>query len=318
MKADQIFARIVPVGMWNTTLDGSRLVDEPHNLIVEFDDVAARITDCRCHECARLGREFFESPVLLPQELAGALTQAGYDGVAIAPHRDLLLPAPSGEASQALLLIEDFAGHLAEAGLDVELVELIGPEVETWLRSTGYYAHDASTLLVPGLLGVVVPDPHGICTPGISAMVLLEGADEPFGYPVEVLEPLEAVPSEDDREQARSLHRRALEVFEDAHGWTGYLRLGKGRPRSAAEARAELASLVRRLGEQGTLGETKGMRKRARRILGLFAERAGSAVAQQLMGRLDAEPRDERPAAGLLADLAEFAASPLPNEPRES
>ena len=67
-------------------------------------------------------------------------------------------------------------------------------------------------------------------------MVLLEGADEPVGYSVEYLVPVEDDPTDEDLERARSVYSRALEVFEDAHGWTGFLKLGKGRPRSAAEA----------------------------------------------------------------------------------
>lgn len=313
---EQLLARIRPADMWHVSFDGSTLVGEPHNLIIELDDVTARITDCRCEECGRLGPEFFDSPALLPEDLAEVLAEAGYDSIALAPHPDLLLPLPTGEVSWVLLLVEDLAGQLAAEGLDVELIELIGPEVGTWLRSTGYYAYDPSTLLIPGLLGVVVPDPHTICTPGISVMVLLEGADEPFGFPVEHFEPVEADPSDEDLGQARSLYSRALEVFEEAHGWTGYLKLGRGRPRSSAESRAELASLVRRLGGKATSADIEGMRKRCRRILDLFSARAGSSAASDLVRRLDSEPRTEPPSTGLLDAITDFAAAPLPNEPR--
>jgi hypothetical protein len=59
------------------------------------------------------------------------------------------------------------------------------------------------------------------------------------------------------------------------------------------------------------------MRKRVRRILGLFSTRAGSETADELVRRLDAEPRTAESSGGLLAAIAEFAAAPLPNEPHE-
>ncbi len=316
MSDDQLLARVQPVGGWHVSVDGQTLVAEPHHMLLVIGETQIRLTDCRCDECARLDASFFESPLIPPAEVAAALLENGNDSLAIAPHRDLLLPLEDGEPADCLALVAEYAEALAAAGVAVELVELVDASVGEWLHSTGYWAYGPEQVLVPGLLARVVPDPYGICTPGVTVYVVLEGAEEPFGYPDGLLEPTGSEPRPEELAEARRLYGKALEIFEDEHGWSGYLKLGKGRPRAAVEARTELAGLAAKLGEDRAVSDLRGLTKRARRILAGFADRADSDEARGLLDRMNAASSAEGLDCGLLADLRGFASHPVKGEPQ--
>ncbi len=314
---DALLAIVKPGGLFHISRDGESLITEAHHLFFDLGDMVMRITDCRCDQCVTGESELLELPLVSARDLAAAILENEIPYLALAPHPDLRLPLASGEPSRILGILGEFAEALVACGVAVEWVELRGMGVGTWVTTVGYQFIQPDHVVVPGLLGQVVEDRYGICTPGVTALVQLAGFDEPYGYPVGLLEESDGEPGADELEAAKALRARAIDVFEAEHGWTGYLKLGKGRQRSAAEASRELVQLAGWLTEHlddASPADAKGRWKRIRKILAAFVDRAGLADAQALIDRMDVarEPRDV--ALALLEDVRAFTEQVIPSD----
>lgn len=315
MSTSPIRGWLRPAGFWQTSIDGSQLLSEPHHLLLDFGTEQARLTDCRCEECSKLGEDFFEIPAIGPESLADFLIEEQFDRLEIVIHPDLALPDSEGKAAQLFTGIHGFAQAVADAGLDVRLIEFTPPETGTWVRAVAYAFFDPEHVVVPGLLGRIADDPHNLATPGISLFVQSLSASERFALPEELFELLEEVPTAEEQKAATKLEQRALEAFEREHGWTGYLRLGKGRLRHESEVRNELSQLVARMaGSKASPlsdAERRGTWKRIRKILGVLEDRAGSADASALLARVGLPAPPVGGALELMLDLQAFAEKPL-------
>jgi hypothetical protein len=283
-----MLARIQPAPYWHTSIDGAALISEPHHLLLVIGDWAARLTDCRCEDCLDAAPGLLDLERIDATSLAALLAENEIGALAIAPHGDLLLPGSDGEPSRSLATVFELAAGLRALGVSCDVVRLPSVAPGAWVCTTGFAFIAPDHVVVPGLLGQVVPDDYGICTPGISTYIQLLGRKEPYGYPDDLVEVLDEAPAEEDEAASRRRCRRALHAYEEVHGWTGYLDLGAGRPRSAAEAAAELERLVGSLADADSSlreADRRGRWKRARRIILAFAEGAGSSDARGFIER---------------------------------
>jgi hypothetical protein len=270
---------VMPAPMLHTNIERTEILSEPHHLYLPDADL--RLTgDCGCEICERNGVETLTQ--VSGEALAANLLENGVTGLELQPHRDLFLLGPGGEPTGVAQFLNDFAGVVRGAGLTVAFVAHTPMEPGTWVRIVAEAWVAPDHVIVPGQLGQVQQDDWGICTPGISAYVLLKGRKEPYGYLDELLEPLREPPSEEEIKGAEALTRRSLEIFEETNGFSGYLKLGKGRPKTVEEARREIAVAVERLATaEGA--DRRGLIKRVRKVLAALSERAGDARAGELL-----------------------------------
>ena len=226
-----------------------------------------------------------------------------------------------GESSESRRFLEAYVDRLSECGVVVEWMELRPLTPGTWVKTVGYHFIRPNHVVVPGLIGQVANDVFSVCTPGILTLARLEGLKGPdcydygYGYRASLFEELPGEPSSEERSAARELASRAFEVYEEENGWTGYLAISRGRPRSEFEARRELHQLARWLDDHwgdARHAEIKGRWKRTRKILIAFGERAGVLEARRLADRMNAVPESTDDPHELLEAIRAFAYHPVP------
>jgi hypothetical protein len=318
---DPLLALVKPGGWFHISLGGKSLVTEPHHVIFWVSDLAFRITDCRCEQCEAHESGVLELPLLTAEEFAAALHEQELPDLDIAPHPDFLLPLQNGEPSKSLQALLGYAAVLSACGVTVEWVELRATPPGAWVKTVGFHFFQPNHVIVPGLLGQVAHDVYSICTPSVSTLARLEGVHDPrsygFGYPTGLLEEITGEPTDEEKEAARELQSRALEVYEAEHGWTGYLVLGKGRQRTEVEARRELGQLAAWLDEHkndARWPDIRGRWKRMRNILTAFADRGGMREAQELADGMNLLPTADDLSHGALAQIMAFAERPIPTD----
>jgi len=79
------------------------------------------------------------------------------------------------------------------------------------------------------MIGVVVDTPysHYVCTPGVSTMINVAGADFEFGYGNEWFDPIEGVPSDEELSEQLQYWDHAFEIYEDNFGYTDFVKIGQ-------------------------------------------------------------------------------------------
>lgn len=298
---------VMPAPMLHTNMERTEIISEPHHLYLPDADL--RLTgDCGCEICEGSGVETLTQ--VTGEALAANLLENGVTGLELQPHRDLFLLGPGGEPTGVARFLNDFAGVVRGAGLTVAFVAHTPMEPGTWIRIVAEAWIAPDHVIVPGQLGQVQQDDWGVCTPGISAYVLLAGRKEPYGYMEELLEPLNGPPSDEEIKAAEALTRRSLEVFEETNGFSGYLKLGKGRPKTVEEARREIAVAVERL-TKAEGADRRGLVKRVRKVLAALSERAGDVGAGELLEGLD-DGVDANPEVSRLEAIGRYAAGDGP------
>jgi hypothetical protein len=275
-----ICLRIQPGPAWHTDPEGTRLLQEPHHLLLP--EVELRLTDCRCTRCLADGPGILSARFVSPAELLGRLQAENIASVDFLPHTDLLLPGPSGEVTGVARFLNQVADVLRAGGVEVQFIQAQPIEPGTWVRTVSYDFSPPSDVLVPGLLGQVHADPWGLCTPGVSTNVQLIGGKEPHGLGVERFEVLDAKPTEEELQEAAHIAKNALDLYEQAHGFTGYLKVGKGRFRSEEEVRRELCATAARM-PKATGADRRGLEKRVWKLLQALADRASAPGAAVLL-----------------------------------
>jgi hypothetical protein len=116
-------------------------------------------------------------------------------------------------------------------------------------------------IIVRGMLGVVVEDPYGLCTTGISTMVYVLGLEDQFGYWDTSFEVRAKEPDEEELQQARQLAENAFDIYHERHGWSGLVKVGK-RVMPEKKVRLEIVQLCRK--------DDPGSAKRLRKIIRSF------------------------------------------------
>ena len=168
-------------------------------------------------------------------------------GLAMLLHPDLLLPLSDGSQATTADCLSTIHQILSEAGIPVEVEELWeNPDfpVDQWIRFTKDYVLDGQNkeLVVRGMLGKVETDDYRICTPGISVYVSPIGKDYTYGFPVDVLEPINQ-PQPDEVEKARILAGRAWEDLREREVWIGLILPGIPVEKAFFELKRDLAQI---------------------------------------------------------------------------
>ena len=319
---EPIHAIAMPGGMLNKSLDGKTVTTEPHHVILEVGGLGLRITDCLCEQCVNHEAKVLELQFVLPEELAAELLAIEVPYLTLSCHPDLLRPAPDGEPLQMLETLAEYVGLLVASSVQVDWVELRpGMAPGTWFKTVGYHFIRPDLVIVPGLIGQVAHDVYAACDSGVATLARIEGIDDPnsygSGYLSELLEALPQEPTHEEKEAARALQARAFDVYEAEQGWTGFLVLGKGRPRSQVEARRELGTLAAWLEEhrdEARWPDIKGRWKRMRKILTAFSERGGMSNARLLVEKMSPTPGPDDLSAEGLAEIVAFAERPIPTD----
>lgn len=88
---------------------------------------------------------------------------------------------------------------------------------------------EPGNIILPEMLGVVVDTPysHYVCTPGVSTMINVAGADFEYGYGNEWFDPIEGAPSDEELTEQLKYWDHAFEIYEDNFGYTGYVKVGQ-------------------------------------------------------------------------------------------
>ena len=183
-----------------------------------------------------------------------------------------------------------------------------GIAVGDWVVTTDFVFRGLEDVVVPGMLGQVVPDPRERCIPGVGAMVQLCGIARPFGYPKKMLAVCEP-PSPSALADAEELAKRALEVYQDQHCWLGLVPLGK-KVLPESQVKRELATLVAQLKNHSSLPEAdaKGRWKRVRKLLRAVSEQGKGAEAGEL-ARAAATLRWDKLSPEFIAHVTEYTRS---------
>jgi hypothetical protein len=265
---------------------GDTMLSPPHHAVIRLNvGWDFRITDCRCAACERDGQSVLALELVTATALLEVLLREDIGALELLLPSDLWLPTSNGEPCELAPRIEAYADALTRGGVTTRLLLNEHPPVGTWVRTVGYRMHSPDNIIVSGLLGQVTHDAGGVCTPGVSLMVKLEGRDGAFGYWRADLELLTSPPAPHELEASRTFDAQRLALLEQAHGPTGLLDLGKGRLVPADRASEELEQLVRVVaGESGSpsAAQLAGNIKRIRRILRTFAASASDAEAAQV------------------------------------
>lgn len=246
-----------------------------------------------------------------PEDFARWLIEeAGRPRIRFLFTRELSLPMADGSVPMARQLVEGIGAVVAEFGIDVEYGELLEPEgyaVGQWVRFTDFYADRKVVMVAEGMLGVVRPDPYGVCTPGISVMVRPVGCDYEYGFPCGVVEPV-GPPTEEDLKRAEDLARQgAWKLLREQNRWIGVVLPGL----SAADALRELGALATRIRREEDVRVLKGNLKRVEKILKGFgpSPRGETALVlaercrQEIMSALPSEIEE------LISDVESWAAA---------
>lgn len=225
--------------------------------------------------------------------------------VSLRPHPDMLLPVAEGlppVLTQALaMMMTAFSELGVPIGIDGPADRIRLP-VGQWVRfidDFSFRAHPGRHhLIVKNMLGTVVQDPYGVCTPGISIMVAPVGPSPAYGFPWIIVEPIDP-PGTDEIEQAKLLAGRAWEDLRERGGWAGLVARGVTAEQALVELRNTIAQLRRGQGWK----QRQGLLKRGARLLQGFCP-SGLGQAGPALGR---RCRDElgrsRPLETLLTDI---------------
>jgi hypothetical protein len=264
------------------SVEGDTLVSPPHHAVIQLNvGWSFRITDCRCATCERDGQSVLALELVSATDLLEVLVRDDIGAVELLLPSDLLLPMSNGESCELATRVEAYADVLTRGGISVRRLLRKHPPIGTWVRTVAYRMYSENNIIVPGLFGQVTHDAGGVCTPGVTVMVKLEGRAGAFGYWRADLALMTSPPAPHELAASRAFDDQALVLFEQEHGPTGLLKLGKGRIVSVDAASEELRQLVRVVaGESGSPSpaQVAGTVKRIRRVLRAFADSAGDAA----------------------------------------
>ncbi|MEI6713493.1 MAG: hypothetical protein WCO60_07060 [Verrucomicrobiota bacterium] len=84
---------------------------------------------------------------------------------------------------------------------------------------------DVDHSFVEGMLGQVMPDPYGICIPGMDVLVRAVGMNQPQGYDCLQVERIGA-PTKIELHMAKELAVNAYKLYRERNGWCGIVLVG--------------------------------------------------------------------------------------------
>jgi len=172
------------------------------------------------------------------------------------------------------------------------MATLIFPSPGTWVRFNGDHFLDPANIILDGMLGEVVTTKysHYVCTPGISTMIRPVGMQGEFGYFNNLFTPIPEIPDEKSRRESLHLWEHAWELFEDRHGYTGFVKTGNRfvpQEKLYAELHQHLKKITEWQNDPKREAENKGVIKRIKKILRLFEKHPCGHEAQILLETLE-------------------------------
>jgi len=155
----------------------------------------------------------------------------------------------------------------------------------TWVRMVGDHFFSPSHVILDGMIGVVVDTPFAymVCTPGVSTMILLVGCDQPFGYFNNAFFPCVTIPGPDEVQRSIELLQDAMRIFEDRHGFTGYIQSGKvfvTQEKLFFELKANVTKISKWHHARTNETDIKGSLKRIKKVLLAFKKHPASEEAK--------------------------------------
>lgn len=161
----------------------------------------------------------------------------------------------------------------------------------TWVRIVGDHFFDPSHVILDGMIGVVVDDPYAsiICTPGVSTMILLVGRDKPFGYFNDAFFPCDTIPGPEEVQRSIELFQNAMRTFEDRHGFSGYIQIGKefvAQEKLFIELKANVTKVSKWHQARKNEADVKGSLKRIKNVLLAFNRHPAAEEANLIAGTI--------------------------------
>lgn len=144
-----------------------------------------------------------------------------------------------------------------------------------WVCFVGDAFIETNNIIIAGMIGKVSINPYGyVYTTGISTMILPVGAGEEYGYSNDWFEVLNHNPTQEEIQYSLDLWDNAFKIFEERHGYTGYIKIGKKiLPQEKAFTQIQqLLNQVEKLKQNPSREkDVKGNLKRIIKILNAFS-----------------------------------------------
>ena len=275
-----------------------RLLAEPHRVLVELDDGWVVARGCACANCTRdEDASVAAAPAAAIIEYYDELLAGTDEVLEIVLEPEMVEPLSDGAPTAALSLARSMV-EAAEARGIATVLDVLAPAQAfrqgTWVRVV---VDDAGVglghIVVQGMLGQVVEDPWGLCTPGVSVMVEFVGRTDPAGHFCHLLMPIDCAPSDAELVASRSLCARAGDEFQIRHGWRGIVTVGSAVMHEV-RARSEIAALLKKMAvstDEGRTSEVAGLTRRLIKLLRAFALSPGAARLLEATEELSDGPR---------------------------
>jgi len=285
MNSQVLMVPVTPAPFWKTSPDARSLLEEPHHLILSFEGVQARITDCMCSSCREHAKSALDLAFAQPEKVVDLLHKHGVWEIGLVPHQILTLPGPDGSPTDSMIRLQEFVDQIRSHGCLAHIVKPINPTPGTWVRVKETIWISSEHILVPGMLGEIKLDAQALSSPGISVWAQMVGRDDPYLY---FCQHLEVAPRPDSNAlaEARKIADKGLSHYEEVHGYSGYIQIGREKPRTEFEAKAVLVNALDDAVSASNSSRIKAAQKRVETVLRAFTHHAQCHEASTLLANI--------------------------------